>query len=155
MLAWLKSKLQMPVPAGPAVVFQRIEPQSVPVTRDVVTLDGNAWRVQCNEPRSVRLFEVQVADLENCMLTYRASLKTENAAGVYLEMWCRFSGRGEYFSKGFHDTVRGTTDWSTHEIPFLLRRGQSPDLLKLDLAFKGPGTCWISDIELLRTPFRA
>lgn len=154
MLAWLKSKFQVPVPAGPAEVCRRIEPPAEPITRDIVTLEGNAWRVHSPDARSVRLFETSVPDLQNCMLTYRATLRTENASGVYLQMWCRLPGRGEFFSKGLLDTIRGTTDWSSHEIPFLLRRGQSPDLVKLDLVFKGPGTCWVRDIELLRTPLR-
>jgi len=51
-----------------------------------------------------------------------------------------------------HDKVRGTTEWSSHEVPFLLRKGQSPDLLKLDLVFDGPGTCWVRDVQILKTP---
>ena len=71
---------------------------------------------------------------------------------MFLELWCRVPGRGEFFSKGLHDKLRGTTDWSSHEIPFLLKEGQRPDLVKLNLAFEGAGTAWIRDVELLRTP---
>jgi hypothetical protein len=91
--------------------------------------------------------------VESCVLAYRAKLKTANVeGGVYLELWCRVPGRGEFFSKGLHDKLRGTTDWSSHEIPFLLKKGQRPDLIKLNVAFEGPGTAWIRDIELLHTP---
>jgi len=48
--------------------------------------------------------------------------------------------------------VKGTTGWSSYEVPFRLRKGQRPDLLKLNLAVEGRGKVWIKDIELLKTP---
>jgi hypothetical protein len=152
MLSWLKSRLKAPVPTGPSAVLRRLEPTATPITRDGVVRDGDAWRVTVSERRTVRLFELPLAGVDACFLAYRVAMRTENAAGIYLQMWCRFAGRGEFFSKGLHDTVRGTTDWSAHEVPFLLRRGQSPDLVKLDLVFEGAGTCWVRDVEVLRTP---
>jgi hypothetical protein len=152
MLAWIKSKLQMPVPTGPTEVLRRIDPTATPISRDAVVRDGEGWRVTATGAGLVRLFELPVSGLERCSLTYRLALRTEGVKGVYLQMWCRFAGRGEFFSKGLHDKVRGTTDWSSHEVPFLLRRGESPDLLKLDLVFEGPGTCWVRDVQILRTP---
>ena len=87
------------------------------------------------------------------MLTYRAELKSAGVErGAYLEMWCRLPGRGEFFSKGLHDKLTGTTDWSSHEVPFHLKKGQRPDLVKLNVAFEGGGTVWIRAVELLRTP---
>jgi hypothetical protein len=152
MLSWLKTKLKVPVTTGPSEVLRRLDPAATPVTRDGVVRDGDSWRVTVSERRTVRLFELPLAGVEQCLLAYRVSLRTEKAAGIYLQMWCRFAGRGEFFSKGLHDKVRGTTDWSSHEVPFILRRGQSPDLVKLDLVFEGAGTCWVRDVEVLRTP---
>jgi hypothetical protein len=86
------------------------------------------------------------------MLSYRASLKTLDAEGAYLEMWCRLPGKGEFFSKGLNQTIKGTRDWSSFEIPFMLKQGQQADLVKLNLAFSGGGTVWIRDVELLQTP---
>ena len=44
------------------------------------------------------------------MVTYRAQMKTANVqVGTYLEMWCQFPGQGEFFSKGLHHAVKGTT----------------------------------------------
>jgi hypothetical protein len=71
---------------------------------------------------------------------------------AYLEMWCRLPGRGEFFSKGLHDGVSGTTDWGSYEVPFRLLQGQRPDLIKLNVAVEGAGTVWIKDVELLQTP---
>jgi hypothetical protein len=89
------------------------------------------------------------------MLTYRAQMKTENLeGGAYLEMWCRLPGRGEFFSRGFQHNVRGTTDWASYEIPFYLKEGQRPDLLKLNVVVEGKGTLWLRNVELLQTPLR-
>jgi hypothetical protein len=38
------------------------------------------------------------------------------------------------------------------EIPFYLKKGQRPDLIKLNLAIEGSGKVWIRDVELLKTP---
>ncbi|OLE37938.1 MAG: hypothetical protein AUG00_06775 [Candidatus Rokubacteria bacterium 13_1_20CM_2_70_7] len=85
-------------------------------------------------------------------MTYRARIKSANVQGrAYLEMWCRFPGRGEFFSKGIQQTVTGTTDWASSETPFLLKQGQRPDLIKLNLAVEGSGTLWIDGVELLAT----
>ncbi|MCH8120599.1 MAG: hypothetical protein IIC00_12845 [Planctomycetes bacterium] len=67
-------------------------------------------------------------------------------------MWCHFPGRGEYFSKGLMNPLTGTTDWTTEEIPFLLKKGQNPDNVKLNLVIDGKGTVWIDDIRLLKGP---
>ena len=53
------------------------------------------------EPTTMRLFEAGDMDIENARLTYQAKLRTEGVEGqVYLEMWCHFPGKGEYFSRG-------------------------------------------------------
>jgi hypothetical protein len=140
-------------PAGPPQTVRRFGPAEQPLTRDGVSLDGDAWRIESGGERTVALFEVPDPGVEACMLAYRASLKSEDAAGVYLEMWCRLPGRGEFFSKGTHQVLKGTTDWVSGEIPFRLKKGQRPDLIKLNLAFQGAGTAWIKDVELLQTPF--
>ncbi len=66
-------------------------------------------------------------------------------------MWCRLPGRGEFFSRGLNQTLKGTTDWASYEIPFRLKKGERPDLIKLNLAVEGRGKVWIKDVELLKT----
>ena len=79
-------------------------------------------------------------------------MKTENLqGGVYLEMWYRFPGRGEFFSRGLHHKVKGTAWWASYETPFYLKKDQRPDLIKLNLVFEGPGTVWLKDVEVLKT----
>jgi hypothetical protein len=69
-------------------------------------------------------------------------------------MWCRFPGRGEFFSKGLHQKAKGTVGWSSYEVPFNLKAGERPDLIRLNVAFDGPGTVWVRNVELVRTPLR-
>ena len=153
MFGWLKSLFKRPGPAGPPRPIRAFSTSSPPITQDGVTVDQNGWRIDAREKRTVRLFEVPVVDIEQCLVTYRARMKTENVqGGAYLEMWCRFPRQGEFFSKGLHHTVKGTTDWASYEAPFYLMKGQRPDLIKLNLVCEGAGTVWIKEVELLQTP---
>ena len=148
-----------------ARILQRDGPGSIPLairrfttfdpalSRDVLAIDGDGWVIQATEPVVTRLFEVPDPGAEQCMLTYRAAMKSQDLEGrAFLEMWCRLPGRGEFFSRGLNRPIRGTTDWSSYEIPFRLKKGERPDLIKLDLAVEGRGKVWIKDIELLKTP---
>jgi hypothetical protein len=91
--------------------------------------------------------------VEQCLLSYRAELKTDGLNGrAFLEMWCRFPGRGEFFSKGLQQAASGTANWARYEIPFYLKARQKPDLIKLNVAVEGTGVVWIKNIELLITP---
>jgi hypothetical protein len=104
----------------------------------------------------VRLFEREGPACEECVLYFRARLKGEGlAAPAYLEMWVRVPGKGEFFSKGFHDTLSGSGEWGVHEIPFVLRKGEGPDLVRLNVAFSGGGgALLVKDVELLSAPLR-
>ena len=149
----LRRLFRKPRPTGPPEVLRTFGSSDQPIARSGVTPEDRGLRVAATGAGSVPLFEVPDPEVESCMLTYRASLRTEGVeGGVYLELWCRVVGRGEFFSKGLHDKLRGTNDWSSHEIPFFLEEGQRPDLIRLNVAFEGAGTAWIRDVELLRTP---
>jgi hypothetical protein len=155
MLDWLKSLFTPPEPAGPPRKLRTFGPSDRPLTQDHVAVEQNGWRIECREKRTVRLFEIAEPGVEQAMLTYRARIKTADLqGGAYLEMWCRFPGKGEFFSRGLHHVVKGTTDWSANETPFFLKKGQRPDLVKLNVAVEGAGTLWVSEVELLATPLR-
>ena len=157
MFGWLTSWLRAPQPAGPPQMLRSFDSSDPTIAGDSIALDGDAWRILGGaEPRTFRLFEVREPGVEHCMLTYRAQLRTEGVARrAYLEMWCRLPGRGEFFSKGFHQAAQGTNAWAEYEIPFYLKQGQKPDLIKLDLTLEGVGTVWIKDVQLLQTPLRS
>ncbi len=156
MFGWLKSLFRVPQPAGPAQELRSFSASDPTISKDSIAPEGDAWRVTgSTERQTIRLFEVQHPGVEQCMLTYRAQLKTEGVERkAYLEMWCRLPGRGEFFSKGLNNAVKGTNEWASYEIPFYLKRGQKPELVKLDLTVEGSGTIWIKDVQLLQTPLK-
>lgn len=121
-----------------------------------VSSDGKgSLRITVTEPTVVRLFEVGDIDIEDARLIYQARIRTEGVEGqVYLEMWCHFPGKGEFFSRGLQTPLTGTTGWTTEETPFFLKKGENPDNVKLNLVINGKGTAWIDDIRLLKGPLR-
>ncbi len=119
-----------------------------------VTSDGNgSLRVRVDGPTTLRLFETGDVDVEDARLTYQARIRTEGVEGrAYLEMWCVFEGRGEYFSRNLDAALSGTNEWSTQETPFFLQKGENPSRVKLNLVIEGKGTVWIDDVRLLAGP---
>jgi hypothetical protein len=153
MLEWLKSIFNPPRPSGPPETIRVFRTTDRTLAQDSVAVAQDGWMIDSSEPRTIRLFEVEAPQAEQCLLTYRAKLRTEGVTGrAFLEMWCRFPGRGEFFSKGLHHAVKGTTDWASCETPVLLKKGERPDLLKLNLVIEGRGKVGIKDVQLLRTP---
>ncbi len=119
-----------------------------------ITADGNgSLRITTDQPATVRLLETGDLDIENARLIYQANIRTEGVKGrVYLEMWCQFRGRGEFFSRALQSPLSGTTAWTVQETPFFLKAGENPDNVKLNLVIDGKGTAWIDDIHLLKAP---
>ena len=103
----------------------------------------------------VNLYEVGNIDVDNSRLVYRARIKTKDVEGrVFLEMRCLFHGKGEYFSRGLDTHLTGTNDWTTQETPFFLKKGQKPEIVKLNLVITGKGTVWIDEAKLIRGPLK-
>jgi hypothetical protein len=154
LLNWLKSLFAGPKPAGPPQVLRAFAADQPTITQPGIRVEDGAWHIDARaEEQTIRLFEVENPAVEQCLLTYRADLKAEALQGRgFLEMWCRVPGRGEFFSKGYQQAVRGTVDWARYEIPFYLKSGQKPDLIKLNVVVEGPGTVWLRNVELLKTP---
>jgi len=126
------------------------------LSQGAVAVAQDGWVVDSKEEQTIRLFEVQEPQAEQCLISYRAKMKTDGLAGrAFLEMWCRLPGHGEFFSKGLNQAVRGTTDWASYEIPFYLKKGQKPDLIKLNLIVEGRGKIWLKDVQLFKTPMNS
>jgi hypothetical protein len=119
-----------------------------------ISADGNgSLRITAAESTVVRLFETGDIDVENARLIYQAKVRTEAVEGqVFLEMWCHFPGKGEFFSRGLQTPLTGTTDCTTEETFFFLKKGENPDNVKINLVIDGKGTAWIDDIRLLKGP---
>jgi hypothetical protein len=116
----------------------------------IVSSDGNgSLKIEATGPMVIQLYNVEDIHVEDTELIYEAKLKTEGVSGqAYLEMWCVFKDKGEYFSRGFDSAVAGTTDWKTIKTVFNLRKGEMPDQIKLNVVVNGTGIVWIDDIRL-------
>jgi hypothetical protein len=153
MLKLLKSLLSVPQPAGPPRTLKKFASSEGTITQDGIRAEDGGWRIDVAAKRSVKLFEVTEPGVEQCMVGYAAELRTANLKGkAHLEMWCRFPGQGEFFSKDLAHAVSGTEGWSRYQAPFYLKKGQRPDLLKLNVAVEGTGTVWIRNVEVTSTP---
>jgi hypothetical protein len=155
MLSWLKNLFSPPEAAGPPRLIQRFDGSQATISSNLIIADAEGWHIDSDESVTVHLFELDPGDIENGMVTYRASIKSEAVKDQgYLEMWCRIPGQGEFFSKGLDSTVKGSNDWASYEIPFYLKKNQNPDLLKLNFTLEGGGKVWLKDIEVSFTPFK-
>lgn len=121
-----------------------------------ISRDGNgSLRIIATEPKIIRLYETGDIDLENARLTYQANIRTEGVQGkVFLEMWCSFPGKGEYFSRALHAPLSGSNEWTSQETSFFLQENDNPDNVKLNIVINGTGTVWIDDIHLKKGPLK-
>ena len=132
-----------------------ISKSEVELDKEISSDGKGSLKIVALEPTVINLYEVRDIDIENARLMYQARVRTEDIDGkVYLEMWCHFPGRGEYFSRGLQSPLTGTKDWITVETPFFMRKGEKPDYVKLNLVINGKGTAWIDDIRLIKGPLK-
>jgi hypothetical protein len=133
--------------------LKTFNPPDKPISGELALTDDNAWAASCTTTQTFRMFEVPNPGVEQCTVFYRAKLKTEDLVGrAYLEMWCQFPGKGEFFSRGLGNTMSGSSDWATCQTPFFLKAGEKPDLIRLNLVVEGRGRIFIKNIELTAAP---
>lgn len=129
--------------------------EGVEVDRDVSSDGNGSIKIVAPESTTVRLYETGDIDIEKARLVYQAKIRTENVIGqAFLEMWCVFEGKGEFFSRGLRTLVTSDTDWTGSETMFYLKAGENPNNIKLNLVINGSGTVWIDDIKLVKHPLR-
>jgi hypothetical protein len=130
-----------------------VAPYGVEFDRDISSDGKGSLKVKAELPGFVQLYKVGDLDIENAVLVYKAELRAENLEGqAFLEMWVGFPGKGEFFSRGLHKTVSGTTGWKDAEAVFNLNKGDNPDRVGLYLSIQGKGTVWIDNIRLVKRP---
>ena len=130
-----------------------IDKSGTQIDKEITSDENGSLRIVTTKPTTVRLYETGDIDIENARLIYRAKLHTEGIEGpVYLEMWCDFPGKGEFFSRAIQSALSGNNEWTSQETTFFLKKGENPDNIKLNLVINGKGTVWIDDIRLLKGP---
>jgi hypothetical protein len=121
-----------------------------------ISSDGNgSIRIEARGGMLISMFDTGNLDVENARLIYRARLRTENVEGrVYISMTCFFPRGESYSSRALAMPLTGTTDWTTQETFFLLKKGEKPDNVSINLVIEGSdsGTVWIDDVRLLKGP---
>ncbi|MCG9894869.1 MAG: hypothetical protein MH204_05295 [Fimbriimonadaceae bacterium] len=149
----LKALISPPQPTGPERKIHDFAPGSPTLSQDGLAWEGGDLVIESSAPRTVRLFEMAGPGVEQCLAVCRARIASDLQEGrAYLEMWCRFPGKGEFFSKAFDQALTGRTDFSTVECRFILKKNQQPDLIKINLVVEGRGTIRMNEIELLSVP---
>jgi hypothetical protein len=115
-----------------------------------ISSDGNgSIRIDAAGPIAVPLYIIDDVKVEDIQVIYETKIKSEGLNGqAYLEMWCVFKDKGEFFSRGFDSVISGSTDWKTIRTVFNLKKGETPDQFKLNVVVNGVGTVWIDDIHL-------
>jgi hypothetical protein len=130
-----------------------VQVSGVAVDARVKSEGKGSLKISLTEPSVIRLFETGDIDVDDAALVYQGKLRTEGVQGrVYLEMWCHFEGKGEFFSRGLDTPLSGTNNWVSAEIPFFLKAGENPDNVKLNVVGEGTGTVWVDDIRLVKRP---
>jgi hypothetical protein len=130
-----------------------IQLSGIEVDARVKSEGRGSLKISLTEPAVIQLFETGDLDIEEAALIYQAKLRTEGIQGrVYLEMWCHFEGKGEFFSRGLDSPLGGTNNWTSVETAFFLKAGENPDNVKLNVVGEGAGTVWVDGIRLLKRP---
>jgi len=81
MLNWLKSIFSAPKPLGLPKTIRLFHTRDATLSKDSITVAQDRWVVDAKEDQTIRLFEIQNPDAEQCLVTYRATMKTEGLVG--------------------------------------------------------------------------
>ncbi len=80
MFEWLKSRFKGPEPAGPPEPIRSFSVSDPTITQKTIEVDQDGWLIESDQAQTIRLFEVPEPGAEQCMVTYRAQMKTERFA---------------------------------------------------------------------------
>jgi hypothetical protein len=117
-----------------------------------ISSDGTgSLRLEAADTTTFRLYEIGALDLEDALLTFNADLRSEDLQGqALLEIIVRTREQGEYFMRSYASPLTGTNDWSARKTGYLLRKGERPDRVQLNVVVLGTGTVWIDAIVLAK-----
>jgi serine/threonine-protein kinase len=133
-----------------------------------VTVDQNTWRIDCNKPKDdrpvdLRLFELTKQDVQNSTIVLRFKVKAEKP--MYVSLRPLIVGLDEPL-KGTPNTLSApllnamfnsfyaSEEWRSCEVRREYK-GTEPADIAIVLYMNGPGTVWLKDVELVKTPLPA
>jgi len=119
-----------------------------------VSFDGKgSLKITVEQPTTVQLYEVPSPKAENSDIIYQAKLKTKDFGGdAYLQMLIHYPSGGEITAHNYDKAIGGTTEWTPMEVKANIRKGQKPDVVRLNLILNGGGTVWVDDVHLHKVP---
>jgi hypothetical protein len=119
-----------------------------------VSADGKgSLKITVEQPTTVQLYEVPSPKAENSDIFYKAKLKAKDFGGdAYLQMIIHYPSGGEVTAHNYEKAIGGTTDWTAMETKANIRKGQKPDVVRLNLILNGGGTVWVDDVHLFKVP---
>ncbi len=139
--------LEIPLDGLEEVITQ----QDVALDAGVSSDGAGSILIDATGPTRIEIADVEIPPIDDARLIYRAQLRSRDLEGTaYLEMWCVFPDKGEYFSRALQAPLSGTSEWTSQETPFLLQKGQVPSRVRLNVVVDGKGTVWIDDVVLVR-----
>ena len=120
-----------------------------PLEPDCAPAESRGWQIRARGRESIQLYAVEQPHIEDCLITFRAELKTAQLAGrASLELAGQFRGEGSFSKRGYH-AYQGDHDWHLCEVSYRLRPGQRLDQLDLNLFSTGPGTVCVRKAKVL------
>ena len=115
--------VQPPETTGPPVQLRAITSSDAPIS-DSTSWYGDELEVRSDDAATQNLFDVELAQVEQCMIAFRFLIQTDDLrSSLYPEMWCHIPEKGKFFSRGVDSKISGTNDWIQVEIPFYLGPG--------------------------------
>ena len=77
MLTWLKSLFFRRAPTGPQQKLRAFSLNEGTISKGCVRVENDNWRIDSAENQTVRLFDLQHPEVEQCLLTYLSSRDQE------------------------------------------------------------------------------
>ena len=135
----------------PAERIKVFTTRDMPLSPDVPGDNRSGWRIEAKADRIAPLFEVAKPLAGPGTLVWRAKMKTDAVEG---EVSLEAVGTSAASVEPVRNQTRGTgaNDWIYYQVALPLKDGQTLSKTTLNVVFKGKGTVWIKDVELLKRP---
>lgn len=147
MFSWLRSAF-FPEAIGVPRLHTAFRPSDRPLPRDCARSPKAGWELRTRGRESIQLYSVARPEIEDCLVTFRAEVRTAHLAGTAcLELAGRFAVGRSFARRGYQAPRDG--DWHLCEVSHRLGPRQPLEALELSLFTTGPGTVGIRNAKVL------